>query len=159
MQIAALSAAGSIVSIQLFLPPPALTCLQTAHVQVMIMISLPDQSDAQLCMPGLPSLPAYSTNRRLSVVQPGVADYRVVLDAEGNNAGFATYVEKLFAMAEGLGLKASFSTHINSIEQAEKGFVLKTATNTVRTSHCSASSYNDLSPGFTVVVRELVAVV
>ncbi|KAL3144103.1 hypothetical protein ABBQ32_003893 [Trebouxia sp. C0010 RCD-2024] len=97
-----------------------------------VMISLPDQFDAQnkLCMPELPNLPAYSTDRQLFVVQPGVADYRVVLDAEGNNAGFATYVEKLFAMAEELGVKASFSTHINSIEQAEKGFVLKTATNT-----------------------------
>ena len=65
------------------------------------------------------------------MVQPGVADYRVVLDAEGNNAGFATYVEKLFAMAEEMGLKASFSTHIDHIAQAENGFVLTTATNTV----------------------------
>lgn len=71
-------------------------------------------------------------------MQPGVADYRVVLDAEGNNAGFATYVEKLFAMAEDMGLKASFSTHINTIEQTETGFMLKTATNTVCTCHCSA---------------------
>lgn len=68
----------------------------------------------------------------LVVLQPGVADYRVVLDSEGNNAGFSTYVEKMFAMAEDMGLKASFSTHINSIEQSEGGFVLKTATNTVR---------------------------
>lgn len=138
---------------------PTLSCWQTAHVQV--MISLPDQFDAQnkLCMPELPNLPAYSTDRQLFVVQPGVADYRVVLDAEGNNAGFATYVEKLFAMAEELGVKASFSTHINSIEQAEKGFVLKTATNTVCTSHSSAVSYSDICPESTVVERELVAVV
>ncbi len=80
----------------------------------------------------------YSTDGQLCVVQPGVADYRVVLDDEGNNAGFAIYVEKLFAMAEEMGLKASFSTHIDTIAQAEEGFVLKTATNTVCTSHCFA---------------------
>ena len=67
------------------------------------------------------------------VLQPGIADYRVVLTPEGTNAGFATYVEKLFAMAEDMGLKASFSTHINSIEQSMGGFMLKTATNTVCT--------------------------
>ena len=55
----------------------------------------------------------------------------MVLTPEGTNAGFATYVEKLFAMAEDMGLKTSFSTHINSIEQSMGGFVLKTATNTV----------------------------
>lgn len=65
------------------------------------------------------------------MLQPGVPDYRVILDSEGNNAGFSTYVEKLFAMAEEMGLKASFSTHIDTIEQSEGGFVLKTATNTV----------------------------
>ena len=68
------------------------------------------------------------------LLQPGVADYRVVLTPEGTNAGFSTYVEKLFAMAEDMGLKASFSTHIDTIQQSMGGFVLKTATNTVRQS-------------------------
>lgn len=72
------------------------------------------------------------------MLQPGVADYRVVLTPEGNNAGFALYVEKLFAMAEDMGLKASFSTHIDSIGQADGGFMLTTATNTVRTCYWSA---------------------
>lgn len=72
------------------------------------------------------------------MLQPGVADYRVVLTPEGTNAGFALYVEKLFAMAEAMGLKASFSTHIDHIEQAEGGgFMLTTATNTVRTCYWS----------------------
>ncbi|DBB01665.1 hypothetical protein WJX77_008557 [Trebouxia sp. C0004] len=62
--------------------------------------------------------------------QPGIADYRVVLDSEGNNAGFATYVEKLFGMAEDMGLKASFSTHIDTVDQHMGGFLLTTASNT-----------------------------
>ena len=73
------------------------------------------------------------------MLQPGVADYRVVLDAEGNNAGFALYVERLFAMAEEMGLKASFSTHIDFIEQSEGGFMLTTASNTVCTCYWSAN--------------------
>lgn len=89
-----------------------------------------DSSDSQSRL-GLQGLQGPVKKGLVCVVQPGVADYRVVLDAEGNNAGFATYVEKLFAMAENMGLKASFSTHINSIAQAGKGFELKTATNTV----------------------------
>lgn len=64
-------------------------------------------------------------------LQPGIADYRVVLTPEGDNAGFVTYVEKLFAMAEDMGLKASFSTHIDSVDEHEGGFLLTTSSNTV----------------------------
>ena len=81
-------------------------------------------------------------------LQPGIADYRVVLTPEGNNAGFATYVEKLFALAENMGLKASFSTHINSVDQAGTGFLLTTSSNTVTP---SAFTLVDLSHSHVVL--------
>lgn len=57
-------------------------------------------------------------------LQPGVSDYKIILTPEGESAGFATYVEAMFARAVDAGLKPTFNSRIVQMLQIDEGFML-----------------------------------
>lgn len=59
-------------------------------------------------------------------------DYKVITTEDGQNAGFATYVEGLLDMAQGMGLKVTFNARIVQLVETGSGFQLMTEAGAVR---------------------------